>query len=202
MARFIVWLVAFVTLFAVVTQVGAEGYYSGRIPNADSDGHNPALEIDAYTAYIQQTQRTVSPYTARRIATVAYWEARQAGISPSLVLATMQIESRFRINAKNSGCYGLLQVNYRAHRKEIWHVENEEGVKTMLNPDVNIRVGVSILKDCLEAANGNIIRGLLRYNGAVRWNPYPLKVLAAQRRIRKYMVAYAYVEYQPSTATA
>ena len=194
-------VIAFVAMFAFVSQVFAAGYYSGRLPDSEY-GPNPVLEIDAYTAYIQQTQPAVSATAARHIASVAYWEARRAGIQPSLVLAIMQIESTFNPNARNGGCFGLLQVNYRVHRQRIWRAENAVGVKTMLNPRVNIHVGVSLLKKYLDESNGNVTRGLLRYNGAVHWNPYPIKVLAAQRRIRNYMIAYAYVDYQPSTATA
>ena len=201
---FVIFAVSLALLMMLVSQAAAAvgGYYSGSIPVADADGQNPALEIAAYTSYIQNTQQDVSDTVATAIATEAYWEARNAGIQPSLVLAIMQIESTFRVNARNAGCYGLLQVNYKAHRKHIWRVERQEGVKTMLNPRVNIRVGVGILRACLDAANGNVTRGLLRYNGAVRWNTYPLKVLAAQKRIHNYMIAYGYVEYQPASATA
>lgn len=184
------------------TYASDSGYYSTRLPDADGTGHNPKLEIDAYTAYIEQTNPHVTHDVAYTIAETAYWAARDEGVDPSLVFAVMQTESTYNPNARNGGCYGLLQVGYQVHRRHVWRIEREYGVKSILDPRVNIKVGVQLLGAYIDNAGGNVVRGLLHYNGALRWNTYPGKVLRTQKRIRDFVVAYALVEYQPAPETA
>lgn len=175
------------------------GYYANRLPDSDSTGHNPELEIAAYANYITQTSNLADDQ-AYEIAKFTYWTARDSGVAPSLVFAVMQVESSFKLNARNGGCFGLLQVNYAAHKRHIWRVERDEGVKSILDVRVNIRIGIDILRSNLDASGGDVERGLLRYNGSLKWNTYPSKVLRTQKRIRNFMVAYALIKYQPTTA--
>lgn len=106
-------------------------------------------------------------------------QAVNAGIQPSLVLAVIAKESGFRPRVINRGSYGLMQVNYKAHRRLVHEVERASGGR-LLNPKTNVIVGTRLLARFLHT--NTTWRALQRYNGARTWK-YPHAVLALRRQI-------------------
>jgi soluble lytic murein transglycosylase-like protein len=89
-------------------------------------------------------------------------EAKRVGIPPELVLAVMDVESRFdRYAISSAGAVGLMQV------MPFWPRElgmtNDQLVRI---PD-NVRMGTTILGYYLRKERGNYQRALQRYNGSL-----------------------------------
>lgn len=104
---------------------------------------------------------------------LAHREATRAAISPELVLAVMDIESRFdRYAISGVGAQGLMQV-MPFWLREIGHPEDN-----LFDPHTNLRMGCTILKYYLDRSNGDVRKALNRYNGT-RHRKYGDKVLTA-----------------------
>jgi len=91
---------------------------------------------------------------------------------PQLVLAVIDVESAFDPFAVSSaGAVGLMQV------MPFW--PNELGLSTrdLINVELNIRMGTSILAYYLERERGDYRRALGRYNGSLGRRSYPDLVL-------------------------
>ena len=94
-------------------------------------------------------------------------QATFADIPPELVLAVIDVESNFdRFAISSSSALGLMQV------MPFWTDELGFGDKNVLF-DIrdNVLIGCQILKHYLDIENGDLIRGLARYNGSrgKRW---------------------------------
>jgi len=107
-----------------------------------------------------------------------WYEARRAGLSLSLVLGLIQVESAFRKYAISSvGGRGYMQV------MPFWSRligNGDDGLLFQLQP--NLRFGCVILRHYLERERGDLFMALGRYNGSREQTAYPQAVLAAQRQ--------------------
>ena len=101
-------------------------------------------------------------------------EASQAQLAPELVLAVIDIESRFdRYAISRSGAKGLMQVMpFWLH--EIGHPDDN-----LMDIKTNLRMGCTILKYYIEKEKGHLRRALARYNGSLGKWQYPDKVMHA-----------------------
>ncbi len=98
-------------------------------------------------------------------------EATRAAISPELVLAVIDIESRFdRYAISSVGAQGLMQI-MPFWLKEIGHPEDN-----LFDSHTNLRMGCTILKYYLDRTSGDVRKALNRYNGT-RHRKYSDKVL-------------------------
>jgi soluble lytic murein transglycosylase-like protein len=97
-------------------------------------------------------------------------------IPPDLVLALMEVESRFdRWAVSPAGAVGLMQV------MPFW--PRELGVQNQLvKVAPNIRMGCEILRYYVRAENRNWTRALARYNGSLGRNTYPALVMQRWQR--------------------
>jgi soluble lytic murein transglycosylase-like protein len=114
---------------------------------------------------------TMEPRLARYVADAdereqilhsVHCEAKRVSIPPELVLAVMDVESRFdRYAISSAGAVGLMQV------MPFWPRElgmtNDQLVRI---PD-NVRMGATILGYYLRKERGNYQRALQRYNGSL-----------------------------------
>ncbi len=99
-------------------------------------------------------------------------EGTQLTLPPELVLAVMDVESRFdRYAVSPAGAVGLMQV------MPFW--PQRLGVENRLFGSIafNVRLGVEILAYYLGAEHNNYRRALARYNGSTGRNAYPDLVL-------------------------
>jgi soluble lytic murein transglycosylase-like protein len=97
-------------------------------------------------------------------------------IPPDLVLALMEVESRFdRWAVSPAGAVGLMQV------MPFW--PRELGVQNQLvKVAPNIRMGCEILRYYLRVEHHDWTRALARYNGSVGRNAYPALVMQRWQR--------------------
>jgi soluble lytic murein transglycosylase-like protein len=107
-----------------------------------------------------------------------WYEARRAGLSLSLVLGLIEVESAFRKYAISSaGARGFMQV------MPFWTRSIGDGNEsTLFHTQTQLRFGCVILKYMLEREKGNLFLALGRYNGSRGQAAYPNAVLAAQKK--------------------
>lgn len=105
-------------------------------------------------------------------------EAKLAGLFPELVLAVIEIESRFdHFAISRSGAQGLMQV-MPFWLKEIGHPNDN-----LMDIRTNLRMGCTILKYYMDMEKDNLRGALARYNGSYSdvKHTYSTKVLNALR---------------------
>ncbi len=102
--------------------------------------------------------------------------ARLAKLPPELVLAVIDIESRFDHYAiSRAGAVGLMQI------MPFWLKELNRSDDDLFDINTNLAMGTTILRFYLDKERGNISRALARYNGSLGSNRYPSKVLREYR---------------------
>lgn len=105
-----------------------------------------------------------------------YREANRHDMDPDLVLAVMQVESRFdRFAVSTAGAQGLMQV------MPFWRNEIGRPQDNLTQIETNVRYGTAILSQYLKEARGDLIDALARYNGSRGRLNYPELVVYAYR---------------------
>jgi soluble lytic murein transglycosylase-like protein len=111
-----------------------------------------------------------------RILRAVHHEATQAKLKPELVLALIEVESRFDHYAVSRvGAQGLMQV------MPFWKDEIGRPQDNLTAIETNIRYGCRILQYYLQREKGNVRHALARYNGSHGQNWYPERVMNAWR---------------------
>jgi soluble lytic murein transglycosylase-like protein len=107
----------------------------------------------------------------------ACYEAKRAGLDPSLILGLIQVESGFRKYAISSvGARGYMQV------MPFWARTIGNGdASSLFHMQTNLRFGCVILRHYLDREKGNLFMALGRYNGSRGRAEYPNMVTAARR---------------------
>jgi soluble lytic murein transglycosylase-like protein len=112
--------------------------------------------------------------SARQFLALVRYESMRAGLDPHLVLAVIDIESKFRKYAvSKAGARGLMQV------MPFWVKEIGEPSHNLFQERMNLRYGCTILRHYLDRENGNLSKALGRYNGSLGQPQYPTAVLRA-----------------------
>ncbi len=133
-----------------------------------------------YKAMEPRLTRFVPTHEARiDILDHVYCEAKRdpsMQLPPDLILALMEVESRFDPWAVSpAGAVGLMQV------MPFW--PNQLGVQNQLvRVAPNIRMGCEILRYYLKVEHRDWTRALARYNGSVGRNTYPALVMQRWQR--------------------
>jgi len=124
------------------------------------------------------TRRVASRFpdeeAARRFLALVRYEAMRAGLDPHLVLAVIDVESRFRkYSVSKAGARGLMQV------MPFWVKQIGEPAHNLFHERTNLRYGCTILRHYLDRERGNLANALGRYNGSLGQKDYPNQVLRA-----------------------
>ena len=124
------------------------------------------------------TRRVITRFpdedAAREFLGVVRYEAMRAGLDPHLVLAVIDIESKFRKYAvSRAGARGLMQV------MPFWVKEIGAPADNLFQERINLRYGCTILRHYLDIERGDTFRALARYNGTLGKSHYPDNVLHA-----------------------
>lgn len=105
-----------------------------------------------------------------------HYEARRVKIEPELVLAVIEVESRFDEFAISvSGARGLMQV------MPFWLEEIGISDKNLFKVRTNLRMGCTILRYYIDMEPDDLGRALARYNGSLGTTVYANKVITALR---------------------
>jgi soluble lytic murein transglycosylase-like protein len=107
-----------------------------------------------------------------------WYEAKRAGLEPSLVLGLVQVESGFRKYAiSTAGARGYMQV------MPFWTRSIGDGnASALFHMQTNLRFGCVILRHYLDVEKGDLFLALGRYNGSRGRAEYPNAVFASRRQ--------------------
>jgi soluble lytic murein transglycosylase-like protein len=98
---------------------------------------------------------------------IVHFEATRSGVAPELVLAVMDVESNFdRYAISSASALGLMQI------MPFWVTEvGRDDKNALFDIRFNTLLGCRILKYYLDLEDGDLVRGLGRYNGSLgrRW---------------------------------
>ncbi len=135
-----------------------------------------------YERWMQHASQRLTRYKAHPVERqeflqTLWYEARRAGLSLSLVLGLVQVESAFRKFAvSTAGARGYMQV------MPFWSRLIGDGDESRLfQMQANLRFGCAILRHYLDTERGDLFMALGRYNGSRGQAAYPQAVLAAQK---------------------
>lgn len=138
----------------------------------------------ANLAYWLSKKYRVAPEPLSALVSEAYEIGPRNQIDPSLILAVMAVESGFNPFAQsNMGAQGLMQVMTKIHEEKYIGFG---GALAAFDPVANLRVGVSVLKDCINRT-GSTEGGLKLYVGAGNLKDdsgYANKVLSEYARLQ------------------
>lgn len=141
----------------------------------------------AVTYWLAKKYR-IAPEPLSVLVAESYDVGKRTKLDPTLILAIMAIESSFNPFAQSTvGAQGLMQVMTRVHTDKY---ENLGGELAAFNPVTNLRVGVTVLLDCIKRA-GSVEGGLKYYVGAANLNSdggYAAKVLAEHARLKQVAI--------------
>ena len=118
--------------------------------------------------------RVKDPQERLTILKTVHYEAQRAELDPELVLAVIDVESRYdRFAISSAGAQGLMQI------MPFWLDEIGRPDDNLFSISTNIRLGCTILKYYLNMEKGNLTRALARYNGSLGKYWYPNLVFNA-----------------------
>jgi soluble lytic murein transglycosylase-like protein len=151
------------------------------LSSAVRDRATPQIDDRETRLWIAGMARRIAPRVgdeerARELLQLVHYEARRAGLEPQLVLAVIDVESRFHKYAvSRSGARGLMQV------MPFWVKEIGVPSHNLFHERTNVRYGCTILRYYLDREHGNLANALGRYNGSLGSSAYPARVLKAWR---------------------
>ncbi|MFY7864481.1 lytic transglycosylase domain-containing protein [Roseateles sp.] len=122
--------------------------------------------------------RKSEPQTRIEFLETVWYEAKRAGLDPSLMLGLVQVESGFRKYAISSaGARGYTQV------MPFWAKSIGDGQASRLfHMQTNLRFGCVILRHYLDREQGDMYLALGRYNGSRGRPEYPRAVFGARKQ--------------------
>ena len=127
----------------------------------------------------------VAPEPVSALVSEAYDLGPKNQLEPTLILAVMAVESGFNPFAQSQvGAQGLMQVMTKVHEDKY---QGFGGALAAFDPVANLRVGVNVLKDCINRG-GSIEGGLKLYVGAANGKDdggYASKVMGEYGRLQQ-----------------
>jgi len=146
---------------------------------ADQSSFDDSLEALMWLSDMSaRLERIISdPFYRVSLLKTVHAESTRAGLSPSLVLAVIQVESGFdRFAVSPAGARGLMQV-MPFWKKEIGHPGDD-----LFYPPTNLRYGCTILRYYMEQFDHELAPALAQYNGSLGKNSgYASRVISAYR---------------------
>ena len=138
----------------------------------------------AAVAYWLSKKYRIAPEPLSALVTEAYEIGVRSKLDPILLLAVMAVESGFNPFAQSAvGAQGLMQVMTQVHSDKY---ESFGGNLAAFDPLTNLRVGASVLQECIRRA-GSLEGGLKYYVGAANIeddSSYAGKVMAEHARLQ------------------
>ncbi len=141
-----------------------------------SDSFKDRFDAEVWLTDMSQRleKRVKDPQERLIILKTVHHEALSAELEPELVLAIIDVESRYdRFAISSAGAQGLMQI------MPFWLHEIGHPQDNLFVIGTNIRFGCAILKYYLTMEKGNLARALARYNGSLGQYWYPKLVFNA-----------------------
>lgn len=141
---------------------------------ADAGSFNDRFDAEVWLVDMSGRLKRKVPDDAKRLRwlKLIHREATRADLPPELVLAVIDIESNFdRFAISRAGALGMMQI------MPFWLDEIGRPDDNLFHVATNLRMGCTILRYYLDMEDGNLARGLARYNGSYGRRTYSDKVL-------------------------
>jgi soluble lytic murein transglycosylase-like protein len=135
-------------------------------------------DLDTRAWVRAMTRRVITRFpdeeSARQFLALVRYESMRAGLDPHLVLAVIDVESKFRKYAvSKAGARGYMQV------MPFWIEQIGGKGDNLFTERTNLRYGCVILRHYLDREKGNMSNALARYNGSLGQRDYANHVLRA-----------------------
>ena len=143
-----------------------------------SDSFKDRFDAEVWLTDMSSRLEDLLPEKKERLSLLknVHREATRAKLHPELVLALIHVESHFdRFAISSAGAQGLMQV------MPFWLDEIGHPADNLVDLKTNLRMGCTILKYYLNKENGDLVKGLARYNGSTGQRVYSDKVLDVLR---------------------
>lgn len=159
-----------------------ESMFNSLIENAPlpAEEHITTLE-EQVMGYIHTKNPALDEKTVEKLSNSIVTESIAKHIQIELVLGLIATESAFEQFAVSSvGALGFMQVMPGVHRDKIPKLDN----KDVYDPVSNIKMGVTILSDCMHRTK-TVTNALLCYNGSQtdETQKYAKKVLSVSKSV-------------------
>jgi len=147
---------------------------------AEADSFHDRFDAEVWlTDMSRRLERQVpDPDERLEILRTVHHQASRVDVAPELVLAVIDVESSFdRYAISSASALGLMQV------MPFWVKEvGREDKNVLFDIQFNLLLGCRILKYYLDMENGDLVRGLARYNGSLGRRTYADRVIERLRR--------------------
>jgi soluble lytic murein transglycosylase-like protein len=153
----------------------AEGDVYDRImteePSEKQEKPAPVETRDGKIAVIMDRFMKVNPeldeYAAGKFAEYILEASDEFGVHPFLIAAIIIKESTVRYKARSRYAYGLMQINWSAHRRGLRSSFGEiRTLNDLIQPRNNILAGTYIFSCYLDSSDGNVSEALAMYLGS------------------------------------
>ncbi len=149
----------------------------------------PSTELSPLQLKLVQAVRSkykVAPEPLNAMVLEVFDLAERSALEATLILAVIGVESNYNPFANSpSGAKGLMQVIPQVHYEEFTPYG---GVMAIFDPKTNLRIGVKILKECINLS-GSVEEGLRLYKAGEesvsRETEYISRVMTEQERLKQ-----------------
>lgn len=144
--------------------------------SADDSSFIDRFDAEVWLLDMSQRLEPLMPDPQARVELLrdVHREATRADLPPELVLAVIEVESRFdRFAVSRAGAQGLMQI------MSFWLDELDVQQGNLFDADLNLRMGCTILRHYLNRERGDLPAALARYNGSTGQRWYSDRVLTA-----------------------
>ena len=153
---------------------------------------NPSrdLEAEVIVAAFTRANKSLDRPTASKYAHHVLEAALEFGVDPFMIASIIIRESTVRQNARSRYALGLMQVNWKAHRKGLTKAFREiNTADDLLKPRNNVLAGTYIFSWYLNSCGGDVDRALSRYLGRTG-GKYVTKVQLCVQDMKKELEKY------------
>lgn len=143
---------------------------------ADADSFKDRFDAEVWLLDMSSRLKSIMPDHQKRLSLLKniHYEATRAELRPELVLAVIEVESRFdNFAISRVGARGLMQV------MPFWLKEIGRSDDNLFDVRTNLRIGCTILRYYLDKEKGDLTHALARYNGSLHSHRYTSKVYRA-----------------------
>jgi hypothetical protein len=191
---FLVFLVLLWSFFSIVTVPAfAEGERYDRlevivpVQSEEDPGMDVLsdLKADVIVSAFTRVNRSMDIPTASNYASHVLEAAGEFGIHPFMIASIIIRESTVRQNARSRYAYGLMQINWKAHRKGLTKAFSTiRTLDDLLQPRNNIFAGTYIFSWYLRSSDGDMDKALSKYLGRTG-KKYVSRVMSGYRDMIK-----------------
>jgi len=153
---------------------------------------NPSrdLEAEVIVSAFTRANKSLDRPTASKYAHHVLEAAGEFGVDPFLIASIIIKESTVRQNARSRYALGLMQINWKAHRKGLTKAFREiNTADDLLEPRYNVLAGTYIFSWYLKSCGGDVEKALSRYLGRAG-RKYVSKVRLCAQDMKKELEKY------------